>query len=341
MRLRLLLCVAAFAFVSPRLQAQSSALTAWQAPYGSYCGYQSPFMHKSPATKKMLIDDWLGFGYMRYSVPSHGWAGNQNSVYAPRWPGLFSCHCPLWFPFRPLFCLLPPVTGRPYNGWYAGGGYNPYYGQPSAGQWAPQYGPPACAPNPCAPPVCCPQPVCPPPPVCPPVAVRVPVTICRPVTVDAGYYQQVWVSRPQTVMVPETRWQTRYVQPGQNWMPQQQTIAPGCTGPDCTPGIPGGMMAPTPDAAFLPQPTMSGIQQSTTYYSAPQPAGQTIPPVATRGMPSGDIYGDHESAVPTRTGQLQVAPNSWQGGVPLVRTSYMNRYPSTPQPQRRYPSSVR
>ena len=330
MRIRLMLCVAAVALCTPTVSAQTFSLSSWQAPYSVYSGYGTPYSYGNQSVKKFLIDDWLGYGYTRYSAPYYGRTPNPSSVYAPAWPALFGPHCPLWFPFRPCYSLLgaKPWPYRPYAG-YGGMNSGPYYGNACA----PQCPPPACVPQ-----NYCPQPVCPPRPVCPPVAVRVPVTVCRPVTVDAGYYQQVWVSRPKTVMVPETRWQTQWVRPGQMMQPQALPGNAGCSGPGCQPSssgtmMPGSSATPYPDAAFSP-PT-SHVPQTSSYSG-----------VHTHNLPvagiSGDIYGDHESVTMPRTAQqFPVVPNAFSGTAPIVTANSASRYSVTTQPRRRYSAVVR
>ncbi|MCA9066028.1 MAG: hypothetical protein KDA96_23330, partial [Planctomycetaceae bacterium] len=144
----------------------------------------------TPYTFANFVDDWLGYGYLKYQSP--GFAGNGWSCYNPLYPLLGG----------PGYGAGAPWCGPTWNnpGW---GGYS--------GNWSPQV-PMMCPPNPCPPYPCPPDPCQP---VCPqPIAVRVPVTTYRSVTVDQGHWQQVWVPRPVTQCVPETTWQVRQVYPG-------------------------------------------------------------------------------------------------------------------------------
>lgn len=180
-------------------------------PFQWGCGHH----HHDPYATRRVIDDWLGYGYLR---------GNQNGSlgHYPYQPG--SCFCPLLLPFH-IFshCLFPSPCGQAWGSPYANGycGVQPLVPPMPAPMPAPMmpYNPTPFG-NECCPTPCVPQPM-----QCAPTPVQVPITTWRPVTVDRGSYQMVWVPRPVTEMVPQTSWQTQYQMP---YQPQMQMPATDC-----------------------------------------------------------------------------------------------------------------
>jgi hypothetical protein len=112
---------------------------------------------------------------------------------------------------------------------------------------------------------------------------QVPVTTWRPVTVDRGSWQRVWVSRPETMMVP----QTQYVTPApamQMPMMGAPMMDSGC-GDNCGSGM-GSMMPGTdymPGAEMIPGGGYPNVNPGSGCCGSdsgfPQPGLQPGPPV--------------------------------------------------------------
>ncbi len=201
-------------------------------PLNWCCG----FGHANPYATRQIIDDWLGYGYMRGTqngslghYPLQPWRS-----YTPMYPRMqapmvrpMPMPSPFGMPMQSPLAMPNPYSRMPY-------GPTPYrpmpYGrtpfQPMPWHGVPQsddcgcdgmLSGPALAPapmqmpfgsDPCDPCNPCPQPL-----TQMPIPVQVPITTYRSVTVDQGGYQMVWVPRPVTQLVPQTSWQTQYMQP--------------------------------------------------------------------------------------------------------------------------------
>ena len=396
--------------------------------------------HQNPYATRRVIDDWLGYGYLRgQQNGSLGhYPGRPWGCYAPSYPRLFNpmpmaapCINPLAIrqPFAPMPTAplysgpiyqqpTMPFMPQPWNAPAAdcGCGMQPAMPFASPGFAQPQF-PLTQLPMPswqaapwgandcgCGPVAVQPQ----------PMAVQVPVTTYRPVTVDRGGYQMVWVSRPVTQMVPQTSWQTRFVQ--QPMMPvqapvyqpipmmQSMPMESSCGDTPCAPSstvIPStSAPAPSLDTAWgtspayqhytstMPMPQSSAVYNPYAYSTVPVqslPAGSVPPqmygvspygynaahyghaanfnqPAAAYSVPGyGDVWGDHEQPSiansypgmmpngaaammpggihpPGQTAMVPVIQNSFQGTVPVRRTSLTMPFRSASH--RKYPNSV-
>ncbi|MFN9719051.1 MAG: hypothetical protein ACK58L_10180, partial [Planctomycetota bacterium] len=225
--------------------------------YGAYPVNDPAYAHHYGTYR--LIDDWLGYGYLRNQEGTYGhypfrgwnWSGlGGGSNWTGGWDlGLFGWNWD-WG-----WGMNPGGIGWNYNwggrvGWPEGG-YGSQFYQPSypgllnpppamapvypapvvqvpAMQFAPQMsmGDPCC--DPCM--DCCDP--------CmgmQQVQMPVPVQTWRPVVVDQGHWQRVWVPRPMTTMVP----QSQYL------MPQASMMNSGCD--EC-----GGAVAPMMQGMMMP-----------------------------------------------------------------------------------------
>ncbi len=212
--------------------------------YGGY-GYDQGYGYgysANPYATYRIIDDWLGYGYLRNQEGTLGhYPGRPFSCYRPWFPGLFN-PCP---PPVPAFAMPGPMVApmpmqMPMQ--------MPTMHNPC---WDPCQDPctDSCAPTPMV--QCQPAPV--------------PVTTWRPVTVDRGNWQMVWVPRPVTTMVP----QTQYISPPAM---MDSGCGDGCVG-DSGSMMPGMMPGMSSEAGccgsdnMLPQmQPSSGMPQSTMMY---------------------------------------------------------------------------
>lgn len=239
--------------------------------YGAYPVNDPAYAHHYGTYR--LIDDWLGYGYLRNQEGTYGhypfrgwnWGGlGGGSNWKGGWDlGLFGWNWD-WG-----WGLNPGGVGWNYNwggrlGWPQGG-YGSQFYQPSyqgllnpCPPIAPAYPPMMQQPIVQAPPMqfapqmpmgdpCCdPCMDC-----CDPCMgmqqMPVPVQTWRPVVVDRGHWQRVWVPRPVTTMVP----QMQYMMPQAPMMPMMNS---GCD--DC-----GGSVAPMMQGSVMQgtmMPEMSG-----------------------------------------------------------------------------------
>ncbi|MEZ6041095.1 MAG: hypothetical protein R3C20_11350 [Planctomycetaceae bacterium] len=306
-----------------------------------YCPLLNPFSwfhDPNPYATRRVIDDWLGYGYLR---------GNQDGSLG-HYPGRpFSCYTP-WFsgltspPPAMNPCFVPRTIPQPAPVWRPPallgpqmmqpqmmpqpGFSQPAFSQPGCSQCSPMMAAPLQAPlmqapvMPWAPapafngdcgcgsfPVndpCCGQMPA------PPVAVRVPVTTYRPVTVDRGSYQMVWVPRPVTQMMPQTSWTTQYVQQQPTMMAPSmnyQMPSPAYSYPSAPMMMPGSTGCSDCGSGSVSLP--EGLPSTTTV-----PSTMTVPD-ATTWAPAG-------SGIPAQSfGTSAFTAQNWQ---------YAPRYP-TPQ----------
>lgn len=216
----------------------------------------------------------------------------------------------------------------------------------------------------------------------------------------------VWVSRPVTQMVPQTSWQTRFVQqpmmpmqqPAYQPMPMMQSMPmeSSCGETPCAPSstfIPSTSI-PTPSmdttwetspgyqnyASTMPLSQSSAVYNPYAYSAMPVqsvPAARVQPQVygaspygysaanfnqaAAYPVPGyGDVWGDHEQpniansygvphnaaaammpggmSIPGNTAMVPVMQNSFQGTVPVRRTSLTMPFRSASN--KKYPNSV-
>ena len=191
----------------------------------------------NPYGVSRCIDDWLGYGYLRNQQGTLGhYPGRPISCYRPVFPRLLNpcawfAPCPLFAPYGPNCGVTSPMVAplappMPYRGqWQMPQVPMPAMMNPYGGNCN----------DPCGS-QCMPQPMV----QCQPAPV--PVTTWRPMTVDRGNWQRVWVSRPVTMMVP----QTQYVTPSMQ-MPMMGTPAMDY---DC--GDSCGMGNPMPGTEYMP-----------------------------------------------------------------------------------------
>ena len=246
--------------------------------------------HQNPYATYRVIDDWLGYGYLRgQQNGSLGhYPGRPWNCYTPMYPRLTSPFQmpqsyvnPLMIPqTRPMYSAPVPTTPymtQPYMvpQWNT----SPLAGDCGCGESAPatpQYQIPVQVPQyqptpwgnsgdcNCGPAVV--QQLT--------VPVQVPVTTYRPVTVDRGSYQMVWIPRPVTQMVPQTSWQTRYIQqpamatpaPAFQMMPSLPMSSP-CGDTPCNSG---DSFSPS-DGVPYPEATTFNSGTSGQYYAATSP----------------------------------------------------------------------
>jgi hypothetical protein len=187
----------------------------------------------NPYGVSRCVDDWLGYGYLRNQEGTLGhYPGRPISCYHPVFPRILNpcawfAPCPLFAPCGPQYGIAAPMVA-PLQGPMQAPCQAPYMSQapylgrmPYQRQWqmpmprfpvqpfpvqqfpAPQMMNPYAGNwnDPCGS-QCMPQPMM----QCQPA--QVPVTTWRPVTVDRGNWQRVWVSRPETMMVPQTQYVT-------------------------------------------------------------------------------------------------------------------------------------
>lgn len=202
--------------------------------YGGYgYGYDYGYGYgqaANPYASYRVIDDWLGYGYLRNQEGTLGhYPGRPFGGYQPWFPGLFH-PCP---PPAPAFAMPGPmVAPMPMPTMH-----NPCW-DPCQSQCA----------DPCMP---APMVQCQP----------VPVTTWSPVTVDRGHWQRVWVPRPVTTMVPRTQ----YMAPPA--MMSAPMMDSGC-GDDCFGGSTGMMPGMSSEPGCCGSEGM--MQQQIPYNGAPQ-----------------------------------------------------------------------
>lgn len=273
----------------------------------------------NPYGVSRCIDDWLGYGYLRNQEGTLGhYPGRPISCYCPVFPRLLN-PC-AWFPPCPLFAPCGPVCG-----------ITPPMVAPLAppmpypGQWQMPQAPMPAMMNPygdnCNDPCgsqCMPQPMV----QCQPAPV--PVTTWRPVTVDRGNWQRVWVSRPVTMMVPQTQYVTPAMQMPMMGPPAMDT---GC-GDSC------GMGNLMPGTEYMPGNEMI---QGTGYPDMNSGSGCC-------GSDSGFSQQGFQSgtpAVPQSTmlmapgsmtmSQMSMAQAAWRQPHNIAPYSSMSRWYSQPQ----------
>lgn len=222
--------------------------------------------HHNPYATYRVIDDWLGYGYLR---------GQQNGSLG-HYPGRpWNCYTPMYPQLsRPWTRPLPGAApfGMPMHG-LGTMPSAPMYSAPvqaapyMAQQWniGPTMGDCGCGES------AAPFTAMPSMPwggdgcgcdtaMMQPMAVQVPVTTYRPVTVDRGHFQMVWVPRPVTQMVPQTSWQTQYLQQPQTpYMPMAPAMPMGspCGDTPCSDGT------GVPMSTSMPVPALTGYSPNT------------------------------------------------------------------------------
>ncbi len=241
-RIRVFLLVALM--VSTPMQSASACglLSPFRWLFGCdhYCGYSCG----SRESSYRLIDDWLGYGYLRNQQGTLGhYPGNWYRNFHPQMRRGYPVAGPAFAQPAPM--PAPMAMPVPMS---AGPVYTPNWDpgcDPCATPWAPA---------------------------------PMPVATLQPMTVDRGNWQMVWVPRPVTTMVPQTQWMMPGpAMPSSSWgdcgcdscgtsfhgSAGQPMIQGGEMQSDC--GCGGGSisdpsampMSVPPAGAFLPQNTMS------------------------------------------------------------------------------------
>lgn len=300
-RIRLLLLVALMVSTPIRSASACGLLSPFRWLFG--CDHYHGYSQGGPDPCYRLIDDWLGYGYLRNQQGTLGhYPGNwYRNLHPHMRPGyqmagpVMAMPTPMQMPMpMPMPMQLPTAPVYTPN-------WDPCC-DPCANTWAP--GP-------------------------------MPVTTMQPVTVDQGNWQTVWVPRPVTTMVPRTQW----MMPGASWgdsgcdtcgtsfqgsvgYPMMQG---GETQSDC--GCSGGSvtdpsaipMAVPPAGAFMPQNTLS---YANTGYVVP---GQSW----NQGWPS---YGSWAATNSPQPVMAWTPSTQWNNVAPWTPVTAWN----TVQPQLRY-----
>lgn len=343
-------------FMSLLDSAEANCLFPLFDPLHWFCG----FGHSNPYATRRFIDDWLGYGYMRGTedgslghYPLKPW-----NCYAPMYPRLQAPAFPAAPMPVPMTMPAPPPVQMPLAMPAPFMQQNPW-GMPQSGGWG--CGNMAVTPMPYQMPYqpaplsgdCCnPCDTCDPcqQMTCQPVPVQVPVTTYRPVTVDRGGYQMVWVPRPVTQLVPQTSWQTQYVQPGPMYsqpmyqQPMQMQMqmpgsSEGCCGGSAssvTPGMmPGGTAWMQNSMSYGSTAySMPGNYMTASPYSFQNPgytnfAVRPVPlPSVNPGYPVASGWGTHR--YPASQPYPMATASAWGGAgySPAMRYPFAsNRYP--------------
>lgn len=294
-------------------------------PLNWSCG----FGNHNPLATRQIIDDWLGYGYLRGNAggslghyPLRPW-----HCYAPLYPHLARPAAPSALP-APLTFPMPSPLPAPWptipQGTMPCAPLPDDCGctDPCQSQITPGFTQGCCEPDPC---LC--QPV--------PVPMPVPVTTWRPMTVDYGSYQSVWVPRPVTQYVPQTTWQMRPVYPATPpmysapqmypapQMPPQQPCADCQAGRNplatshwlAASGYPHHAVA-SGGPVYAAYPGGNGVQYQTGYRPVAPVQAAWTPGVRWTPQPQGNMWAA-QAYHPMAAGDLRYAtvgmPQHWPG----------------------------